>query len=70
MVLVRELTHIEGPQCCVMELQWGWGAGVTHFEKDERGLSTEHHAALRALLGTEQRTLFAIENSTWRFLRV
>ena len=50
-IVVREVTHIDGPDDAIVELQWGYGSESHHFEKDEVGMSKAHATALRALLG-------------------
>lgn len=49
-IVVRELTHVEGPQQAIIELQWGYGGNEMHFEKDEVGMTKDHAALLRAFL--------------------
>lgn len=49
-IVVREVTHVEGPSEAIIELQWGYGGNEMHFEKDEVGMTKEHAALLRALL--------------------
>ena len=49
-VVVRELTHVDGPDEALVELEWGYGTSEFHLEKDEVGLSKAHAAALRELL--------------------
>lgn len=49
-VVVRELTHVEGPREAIVELQWGYGGTEMHFEKDEIGMTKEHAKRLRAFL--------------------
>ena len=48
--VVRELTHDDGPDGCVCDLEWGRGCSAQHLESDEVGLSKAHAAALRNLL--------------------
>lgn len=58
-VVVRELTHVEGPAEAVVELQWGYGGAEMHFEKDEIGMTKEHASSLRAFLSPGKGTVHA-----------
>ncbi|KAH8099056.1 hypothetical protein JL720_2033 [Aureococcus anophagefferens] len=53
-VVVRELTHVDGPDEALVELEWGYGTSEFHLEKDEVGLSRAHAAALRELLSPKE----------------
>ena len=48
--VVRELTHDEGPDESICDLEWGHGSSAQHLESDEVGLSKAHADALRNLL--------------------
>ena len=67
-LVVREFTHLDGPDEAVIELQWGYG-GSLHFEKDEIGMSKAHATALRALLGKPSNDSWTVQSAVVEMLR-